>query len=66
MLLLSICIYSNLANEPTSANWSTIISFACLTINLSAGWPWWDALKGQVKDTVEVLTSTDAKQYTSR
>jgi len=35
-------------------------------IHLSAGWPWWEALKGQVKDTIEVLTSVDAKQYTSR
>ncbi len=35
-------------------------------IHLSAGWPWWDALKGQVKDTIEVLTSVDAQQYTSR
>ena len=30
-------------------------------IHLSAGWPWWDAMKGEVKDTVEVLTSTDAQ-----
>jgi len=35
-------------------------------IHLSAGWPWWDALKGQVKDKVELLTSTDDKNYTSR
>ena len=39
---------------------------AAFRIQLSAGWPWWDALKGQVKDTVEVLTSTDAKQYASQ
>ena len=35
-------------------------------IHLSAGWPWWDAFKGEVKDTVEVLTSADGEQYTSR
>lgn len=35
-------------------------------VDLSAGWPWWDAMKAEVKDTVEVLTSTDAKQYTSQ
>ncbi|MBM4018936.1 MAG: hypothetical protein FJ288_11510 [Planctomycetes bacterium] len=29
------------------------------------GYPWWDALKGQVKDTVEVLVSKDGKDYTS-
>jgi hypothetical protein len=35
-------------------------------IHLSAGWPWWDALKGQVKDAVEVFTSVDGQAYTSR
>ncbi|KPJ55618.1 MAG: hypothetical protein AMS16_03960 [Planctomycetes bacterium DG_58] len=34
-------------------------------IHITAGWPWWDALKGQVKDEVEVLTSLDGKDYTS-
>jgi hypothetical protein len=35
-------------------------------IHLSAGWPWWDAMKGEVRDTVEVLTSADATQYASQ
>jgi hypothetical protein len=35
-------------------------------IHLSAGWPWWDALKGEVRDAVEVLTSTDGVQYASQ
>ena len=30
---------------------------AAFRIQLSAGWPWWDALKGEVQDKVEVLTS---------
>src|SRR4051812_6417822 len=30
------------------------------------GYPGWDALKGQVQDRVEVLTSTDGVTYTSR
>ncbi|HUV39274.1 MAG TPA: discoidin domain-containing protein [Planctomycetota bacterium] len=34
-------------------------------IHVTAGWPWWDALKGQVQDEVEVLTSLDDKEYTS-
>jgi hypothetical protein len=38
----------------------------CFRIHLSAGWPWWDAMKGQVKDKVEVLTSLDGRNYTSR
>ena len=35
-------------------------------IHLSAGWPWWDALKGQVKDKVEVLTSLEGKTFASQ
>ena len=30
------------------------------------GYPWWDALKGEIKDKVEVLTSTDGLAFTSR
>jgi len=36
---------------------------AAFRIHLSAGWPWWDAMKGQVKDAVEVLTSADGREY---
>ncbi|MFB3892977.1 MAG: hypothetical protein ACE15C_13240 [Phycisphaerae bacterium] len=31
-----------------------------------AGWPWWDALKGEVKDKVELLTSEDGKDFASQ
>ncbi len=34
-------------------------------IQLGAGYPWWDALKGQFKDKVEVLTSLDGKEFAS-
>jgi hypothetical protein len=34
-------------------------------IQVGAGWPWWDALKGEIKDQVEVLTSMDGRDYTS-
>ncbi|UCG47814.1 MAG: hypothetical protein JSU94_20345 [Phycisphaerales bacterium] len=40
--------------------------FGAFRIHLSAGWPWWDALKGQVKDRVEVLTSPGGRDFTSR
>lgn len=30
------------------------------------GYPFWDALKGQVEDKLEVLTSTDGQTYSSR
>jgi len=33
---------------------------------ITCGWPWWDALKGEVKDKIEVLTSIDGKQYASQ
>jgi hypothetical protein len=29
------------------------------------GFPWWDALKGEIRDRVEVLTSADGKEFTS-
>ena len=29
------------------------------------GYPWWDALKGEIKDTVEVRVSKDGKDYAS-
>jgi len=34
-------------------------------IHLTAGWPWWDALRGEVKDEIEVLTSLDGQDYSS-
>ena len=34
-------------------------------IHLTAGWPWWDALRGEVRDSVEVLTSLDGEDYSS-
>jgi hypothetical protein len=41
-------------------------SCGAFRIHLSAGWPWWDAMKGEVKDKIEVLTSLDAKEYLSQ
>jgi hypothetical protein len=35
-------------------------------IQVGAGWPWWDALKGEVKDQVEVLTSRDGQDFRSQ
>jgi hypothetical protein len=34
-------------------------------IQLGAGWPWWDAIQGQVQDKVELLTSLDGTNYRS-
>jgi len=41
-------------------------SCGAFRIGLSAGWPWWDAMKGEVKDKVEVLTCVDGTEYISR
>ena len=41
-------------------------TIAAFRIHLTAGWPWWDALKGEVQDEVEVLTSPDGETYRSR
>jgi len=30
------------------------------------GYPFWDALKGEVKDQIEVLTSTDGREFASQ
>jgi hypothetical protein len=35
-------------------------------IQVGAGWPWWDALKGEVKDRVELLTSGEGRDYASQ
>ena len=32
----------------------------------TGGYPWWDGLKGEVADKVEVLTSKDGKDFTSQ
>ncbi len=42
-------------------------SSKCASFGLSLhGYPWWDALKGEVKDKVEVLTSEDGKEFKSQ
>lgn len=38
---------------------------AAFRIHVGAGWPWWDALKGEIKDKVELHTSTDGSNFTS-
>ncbi len=39
----------------------------CAAFRIQAGgYPWWDALKGEVRDQVEVQTSTNGQQYTSQ
>jgi hypothetical protein len=53
-------------NPVITVDLGAVTRCAAFRIDLSAGWPWWDAIKREVKDTVEVLTSTDARQYASQ
>jgi hypothetical protein len=40
---------------------------ACASFGMNLhGYPWWDSLKGEVQDQVEVLTSLDGKEYSSQ
>lgn len=34
-------------------------------IHLTAGWPWWDALQGEVRDEVEAFLSPDGTEFVS-
>ena len=38
-------------------------TIGALRIHSTAGWPWWDALRGEVQDEVEVSTSLDGQTY---
>jgi hypothetical protein len=38
---------------------------ACASFGLNChGYPWWDALKGEIRDKIQVLTSVDGREYT--
>jgi hypothetical protein len=50
-------------NPVITVDLGAVKSCGAFRIHLSAGWPWWDAMKGEVKDKIEVLTSVDAKEY---
>jgi len=40
---------------------------ACASFGLNFhGYPWWDALKGEIRDKVEVFTSLDGREYHSQ
>jgi hypothetical protein len=35
-------------------------------IFVTAGWPWWDAFKGEVQDKIELLTSAEGTEFKSQ
>jgi len=41
-------------------------TISALGIHLTAGWPWWDALKGEIRDEIEALTSRDGQIFESQ
>jgi hypothetical protein len=53
------------ANPAITLDLGAPMSCASFGMNFH-GYPWWDALKGEVQDKVEVLTSSDGKDYTSQ
>ena len=40
-------------------------TFGAFRIFITAGWPWWDAFRGEVQDKIELLTSEDGKEFKS-
>ncbi len=62
-------LYSLDAGKTWSKTWSltdTQPSPSGCSIYAVHGYPWWDALAGEVQDRVEVLTSTDDGVYASQ
>ena len=60
------CVWDGKGGDPViTVDAGTPQTIGALRVDLTAGWPWWDALRGEVKDEVEVLTSADGKTYTS-
>lgn len=53
------------ANPVITVDLGTAATCASFGLNFH-GYPWWDALKGEVQDKVEVLTSIDGKDFTSQ
>jgi hypothetical protein len=57
-------IWSAKKNPVITLDLGAAQSCASFGMNLH-GYPWWDALKGQIKDKVEVLVSDDGKTFAS-
>jgi hypothetical protein len=57
-------VWNNNTNPVITLDLGAVATFAAVGLNFH-GWPWWDALKGEVKDKVEVLISEDGQKYES-
>ncbi|MCX5685805.1 MAG: hypothetical protein NT049_19290, partial [Planctomycetota bacterium] len=57
-------LWKERTNPVITLDLGEVKSCAALGMNFH-GYPWWDALSGEVKDAVEVLVSKDGKEYVS-
>jgi hypothetical protein len=61
------CVWDEKSGQPEiTVDMGQAAEVGAFRVHLTAGWPWWDALQGEVKDGVEVFTSLDGKDYESR
>ena len=61
------CIWDQKSGQPEiTVDMGQADSIAACRIHITAGWPWWDALAGELQDEVELFTSLDGQQYTSQ
>jgi len=58
-------IWQQNANPQITVDLGAPLACASFGMNLH-GYPWWDALKGEVQDKVEVLVSMDGSDFTSQ
>jgi len=58
-------LWSQDVNPVITLDLGTPAACASFGMNLH-GYPWWDSLKGEVQDRVEVLTSLDGQEYRSQ
>lgn len=52
-------------NPEVTVDMGTLEEIGAFRIHVAAGWPWWDALRGEVLDDIELLTSRDGHVFRS-
>jgi hypothetical protein len=60
------CLWDTQCGQPAVMSMRKAAMIAVWPIStVISGWPWWDALKGEIQDEVEVFTSEDGDRYVS-
>jgi len=60
------CLWDEKSGQPEiTVDLGQVQAIGAVRVALTAGWPWWDALRGEVKDRIEVFTSPNGRQYVS-